>query len=1203
MNHLERFRIARSTKLFSNLLRISKASQHGMVWTSTPGNLRYSVTEALRSHKPSPNSAMVRAYLKLLHQGPQPETAVKRLEKCASALLRIDIQPYVRKGSGFVKDDLNKDKLKDLMAVFVQYHAKLDPKELARAKKDQPFPSMWNYFKRITLRELGLIVPATTDNDVRHRVPMFDGASLMAAEKQGQWREKVFCVAPFAEEFEQWEDLEERETKRQRYVSSAMHEQSMGRPGNNRLHEMALPVDVGALTCIDAGSRAEWDSLNQFQSCLKNESINHELTSSVRAEAKQLMQKQGQGGPSHAQAAAMIHSPTSSEQVSINDVDPTQKSLCLHLQHWHTMYRSFKEEYKHNLPVPLTRKRVAKKQYFAGEEPCLLLGTAGTGKTTTLKAGNQALEKEGLQGRIVRGAYTGVAASNMGSGSRTMVSLLRLARKDRYTGVLLPLDEEGMTAMDEELGRMALLEIDEVSMLDKLFIAHLHQRLQEWRYAIYHPAYCTGSTCRCGASLPFGGIKLVLAGDFGQIPPVGVTPPKTLLCPNIIKQGANKSDVNLGSRLFRDIHVVFRLRRVHRQAGESVYKESLIRLRDAAHTKEDVALWKTHDLTDPSCNFTPEDRERLEKHSLHLFMENRRAGQRNGRRLGDHAVEHDAHILRIWSVESSPMVEKHKCDCYSQLRRVLHLVAEVPVMLIMNIRPAWGLVNGTRGILKSAKLLAREEHDEKSCDSVSLQSTPGTLARTRGRQRNAAEVGGVSAGDMDYLIIDFPGYTGPEQITDHPTYVVVYAQTARHEQYGQLSREQFPVVLAYGITVHKSQGITLESGDVVDFDHEPTWNPCGLLGLPFVGMSRSTDFSSQGFKHMPDYWAFREVADTDMFKWRRELEERLDALHDKTSAQIFNGANSADDDFDRHVLWTETRKGQPMSDSAKQDLKNMLFLRGMLNPPEYDDKPNRRGVALKLGGGRSKKNTMRPNKLSQLRSKSPSDPASSHDDSEGKPPSSTEINASDLEEVNALNAASSSWKDADLLAGLGVVSSKPAWFNHEDSGGIRDGVQMGLSCGYFAVRHALHPTHIGTLQSFEQGSQEDRMRYPLGDYDYSVLHTACNLAGFHVEPLIEGALLEASRIHDGPQGQGSHVQLFMPQYYNAVACLVHRPGHWVCIKATNSGDLLLCDSLYRHPFLLTSEEMSSFLTMIHSYLLQTTEEDAGEWCIFKVTRA
>ena len=62
--------------------------------------------------------------------------------------------------------------------------------------------------------------------------------------------------------------------------------------------------------------------------------------------------------------------------------------------------------------------------------------------------------------------------------------------------------------------------------------------------------------------------------------------------------GQDRNDVNLGLRLFQAIRVVFRLRRIHRQVGQSVYKESLLRLRDAAHTKEDVALWKTHDLTD-----------------------------------------------------------------------------------------------------------------------------------------------------------------------------------------------------------------------------------------------------------------------------------------------------------------------------------------------------------------------------------------------------------------------------------------------------------------------------------------------------------------------------------------------------------------------------------------------------------------------------
>ena len=127
----------------------------------------------------------------------------------------------------------------------------------------------------------------------------------------------------------------------------------------------------------------------------------------------------------------------------------------------------------------------------------------------------------------------------------------------------------------------------------------------------------------------------------------------------------------------------------------------------------------------------------------------------------------------------------------------------------MNLRPAWGLVNGARGELKTAKLIGSQDDKPSPTGSVSLQSTHSKSAKTHKQFRNAAETGGVSALGVDYLIVDFPGYTGPEQVAGHPTYVVVYVQTGRHEQYGQLSRQQFPIVLAYGITVHKSQGLSL----------------------------------------------------------------------------------------------------------------------------------------------------------------------------------------------------------------------------------------------------------------------------------------------------------------------------------------------------------------------------------------------------------
>ena len=98
----------------------------------------------------------------------------------------------------------------------------------------------------------------------RHRVG-FDGDAVdtNAEPKAGTWRQQVFCLDPYRLEHEEWEDPAEREAKRLRYVQSAMHEQSMGRPGK-KLHEVTLPVDLDALTCADFDTRSEWDALNPY---------------------------------------------------------------------------------------------------------------------------------------------------------------------------------------------------------------------------------------------------------------------------------------------------------------------------------------------------------------------------------------------------------------------------------------------------------------------------------------------------------------------------------------------------------------------------------------------------------------------------------------------------------------------------------------------------------------------------------------------------------------------------------------------------------------------------------------------------------------------------------------------------------------------------------------------------------------------------
>ena len=286
-------------------------------------------------------------------------------------------------------------------------------------------------------------------------------ADLTSSVKEGQWRNAVYCPHPWRQEDEGMEDPRERLAKRARYVAGAMQEQSMGRPGGSSLHEVLVPLDEDALLCVDKDTRSEWDALNPFVSSLTNEAISTDLTGCVLPETHIRTLKTTQGGLSHEDAVACVtNQPNQSSTVgaavtllsgsqakdgsspnqpnepstvgaavtllsgsqakdgSSPKMDPTQQSFVDHMCAWADAYRSLAEACKNNLPLPAERSGA-----WHLQEPVLLLGTAGTGKTTTLQAANKELEQRGFAGRIMRAAYTGVAASNKGSGARTIVSL------------------------------------------------------------------------------------------------------------------------------------------------------------------------------------------------------------------------------------------------------------------------------------------------------------------------------------------------------------------------------------------------------------------------------------------------------------------------------------------------------------------------------------------------------------------------------------------------------------------------------------------------------------------------------------------------------------------------------------------------------------------------------------------------------------
>ena len=129
-----------------------------------------------------------------------------------------------------------------------------------------------------------------------------------------------------------------------------------------------------------------------------------------------------EGGCSNKDFAELLrkHAPAHPEEAiqSLDELDPTQRAFADMALGWHSGSRT----------------------HFRA----ILLGTAGTGKTTTLKALLNALQERGLR-KFAIAAYTGVAANNIGCGARTLTDLFRLAKTNEASGELMPLEGDDLT--------------------------------------------------------------------------------------------------------------------------------------------------------------------------------------------------------------------------------------------------------------------------------------------------------------------------------------------------------------------------------------------------------------------------------------------------------------------------------------------------------------------------------------------------------------------------------------------------------------------------------------------------------------------------------------------------------------------------------------------------------------------------------------
>jgi hypothetical protein len=410
-------------------------------------------------------------------------------------VLRIDLLAYVRVGKGFAKPGLSTKELREAVGFYAKTHP--TPKNevqklvIAAGSGRSPYACVWNALKRAILVEHGLNVLLAPSKRVYFEEPISRPHELYVLEKKAEWRQPVTIINPYGREHED-EDHYAGKTRKRSYVSTAANEQSMGRGGEPDL-EVPVPEDDDALESVDTGAKVEWDTLHPFSHLLKNHNVcdawisrieNGQETNVPVATALHWTTPERLQGPKRNDRAAAVERypqlPTSEREVNLDDLDPTQRFAADIAVKWADAWMGDSEYERQGLPPePLNM---------------IWLGTAGTGKTETLKALLRHWETTGF-GKVRIAAFTGVAASNVGQGATTLHSLFRLHDVNSASGELNAMQGKALEEFNEELNGCRLLVIDEISMVSKTVLAQISTRLQEWRVAENLP----------GSTLPFGG--------------------------------------------------------------------------------------------------------------------------------------------------------------------------------------------------------------------------------------------------------------------------------------------------------------------------------------------------------------------------------------------------------------------------------------------------------------------------------------------------------------------------------------------------------------------------------------------------------------------------------------------------------------------------------------------------------------------------
>ena len=225
-----------------------------------------------------------------------------------------------------------------------------------------------------------------------------------------------------------------------------------------------------------------------------------------------------------------------------------------------------------------------------------------------------------------------------------------------------------------------------------------------------------------------------------------------------------------------------------------------------------------------------------------LFYSNEQVGNLNHEKF----TKLQQPVARIDARHSSPTAKTLSSEDMSGLQPVIFLAKGAKIMLTMNLWASAGLCNGATGTV--IDFIYQHGHQPPDLPIA--------------------------------VIVQFDDYRGPSISDSRPSSVLIYPITVTSDSLAAFhERQQLPLRLAWALTIHKSQGLTLSKAWVDIGKSERT------AGISYVAISRVKPLSSCVIEPMT-LERLTSFTSSANFQYRLIEEERLDSVAQATYTEF-----------------------------------------------------------------------------------------------------------------------------------------------------------------------------------------------------------------------------------------------------------------------------------------------------------------------------